>query len=186
MSLKKAGALIVDFIEVVVFAIAIFLFVYLLILQPHKIKGASMEPNFPNGEYLLTDKVTYRLREPERGDVVVFKAPQANGDEFIKRIIGEPGETITIKDGFVFINRKRLVENYLPKSVKTEARSFLKEGQEIKIPGDQYVVLGDNRPFSSDSRDWGFVTKIDMTGRAWLIYWPISEVGTVPEIQYNY
>ena len=89
MLLKRLTAFFLDITEVVVFAIAIFLFVYLLILQPHKIKGDSMVPNFLDGEYLLTDKITYRIREPARGDVVVFEAPGAGGDEFIKRIIGK-------------------------------------------------------------------------------------------------
>src|SRR3989337_1808456 len=99
MFIKRLGAFFLDVLEVIVFAVAIFLFLYLLVLQPHKIKGASMEPNFPNGEYLLTDKVTYRFREPERGDVIVFEAPGTNGEEFIKRIIGLPGEQISLHNG---------------------------------------------------------------------------------------
>src|SRR3989337_4243279 len=101
MVARRLGAFFLDIIEVVVFAIAIFLFLYLLVLQPHKIKGASMEPNFPNGEYLLTDKVTYRFREPERGDVIVFEAPGTNGEEFIQRILGLPGDKVSLREGDV-------------------------------------------------------------------------------------
>src|SRR3989337_4276940 len=108
MFIKRLGAFFLDVLEVIVFAVAIFLFLYLLVLQPHKIKGASMEPNFPNGEYLLTDKVTYRLREPLRGDVIVFEAPGTNGEEFIKRIIGLPGEKVKVEGGSEFIKGKKL------------------------------------------------------------------------------
>ena len=89
--LKRLGAFFLDVLEVIVFAIGIFFFVYLLIMRPHKIKGQSMEPNFPDAEYLLTEKVTYYLHKPERGDVVVFQPPISDSDEFIKRVIALPG-----------------------------------------------------------------------------------------------
>src|SRR3972149_6367232 len=184
MLLKRLTAFFLDITEVVVFAIAIFLFVYLLILQPHKIKGASMEPNFPNGEYLLTDKVTYRLREPLRGDVIVFEAPGTNGEEFIKRIIGLPGEKVKVEGGSVFINGKKLGETYLGEALYTSPGAFLKDGQEFSVPDGNYLVMGDNRPFSSDSRTWGLVLKDKITGRAWLIYWPINKMGVVEKVIY--
>ncbi len=186
MLLRRLKTFFLDIVEVVVFAIAIFLFLYLLVLQPHKIKGASMEPNFPNGQYLLTDKVTYRFREPERGDVIVFKAPTNNGEEFIKRIIAVPGETILLKDGNVFINGSQLRENYLADELKTQAGGYLKEGLQFDIPAGHFMVLGDNRPFSSDSRSWGFITKEDITGRAWVVYWPIPDAGLIKEVTYSF
>ncbi len=186
MIIKRIGSFFLDIIEVVVLAIAIFLFVYLLILQPHKIKGASMEPNLPNGQYLLTDKLTYRFREPERGDVIVFSAPANEGEEFIKRIIGIPGERVAIKDGLVYINGMLLVENYLAEGTTTPSGIFLKENEEILVPKDNYIVLGDNRRFSSDSRAWGFISKDEITGRAWLIYWPIPEAGLIEEVEYSF
>src|SRR3989304_7866904 len=114
MLLKRLGIFFLDILEVIVSAIAIFLFVYLLLVQPHKIKGASMEPNFHDGEYLLTDKVSYRLGTPTRGDVVVFKAPPTYKDEFIKRIIGLPGEEVKVEGGKIYINDRELSEQYLP------------------------------------------------------------------------
>src|SRR3990172_2738221 len=96
--LGRIGAFLLDIFQVVIFAGAIFLVLYLLVMQPHKIKGASMESNFHDGEYLLTDKISYRFREPNRGEVIIFKAPGANGDDFIKRIIGIPGEKVSIHD----------------------------------------------------------------------------------------
>ncbi len=144
-----------------------------------------MQPNFPNGEYLLTDKVTYRFGEPERGDVVVFEAPHGDGDEFIKRIIGLPGETISIRSGKVYINNKMLEEPYL-NDIYTSGGAFLKEGGKVTVSEGECFVLGDNRSRSSDSRAFGFITKDKITGRAWLIYWPLKSAGMVPEANYNF
>jgi signal peptidase I len=186
MFAKRLGAFFLDIIEVVVFAIAIFLFVYLLIMQPHKIKGASMEPNYPDGEYLLTEKVTYRFNEPSRGDVVVFEAPSTNGEEFIKRIVGLSGENIMTKDGKIYINSKLLNEPYLSPTVFTSSGRYLKEGVEFTIPPNKYAVLGDNRKSSSDSRSWGFVHKDEMNGRAWIVYWPPPKLGIVEKTEYSW
>lgn len=182
--LKKLGGFFFDVIQVVVFAIALFLFMYLLVFQPHKIKGDSMQPNYPDGEYLLTDKVTYRFNQPKRGDVVVFEAPGANGDEYIKRIIGLPGESVSINNGRVYINGKMLNEDYLSPSLYTMGGAFLENGSTITVSSNQYFVLGDNRPYSSDSRTWGLVAIKKITGRAWLIYWPPSKAGTVAKVSY--
>ncbi|OGM18734.1 signal peptidase I [Candidatus Woesebacteria bacterium RIFCSPHIGHO2_01_FULL_37_10] len=182
---KRLGAFFLDILEVVVFAIAIFLFIYLLVMQPHKIKGDSMQPNFPNGEYLLTDKVSYRLHEPERGDVVVFEAPGTNGDEYIKRIIGLPGEKVSLFDGKVYVNSKLLTEVYIAENIYTPGSIFLKEGQAVTVPQEHLFVLGDNRSASSDSRTWGFVSKDKISGKAWLIYWPPANAGLVSEVTYN-
>lgn len=184
--LEKLGGFFLDTLEVIVFAIAIFLFVYLLVLQPHKIKGASMQPNFIDGEYLLSDKVSYRFGEPKRGDVVVFEAPGADGEEFIKRIIGLPGESVSIVGNRVFIDNKELIETYLPASFVTNVGAFLKQGESAVVPPDNYFVLGDNRSHSSDSRAWGFIEKSAITGRAWVIYWPLSVAGSVDEVEYSF
>lgn len=185
MLVRRLSAFFLDIVEVVVFAIAIFLFIYLLVLQPHKIKGQSMVPNFQDGEYLLTDKVTYRLRQPKRGDVIVFEAPGTRGEEFIKRIIGLPGERISIQSGKVHINAKELQETNLPETLYTSGGAFLKEGEAETIPQDSYVVLGDNRQASSDSRTWGFVSREKISGRAWVVYWPPPKVGLVEAVSYN-
>lgn len=182
--LHRMGEFFLDILEVVVFAIAIFLFVYLLIMQPHKIKGTSMEPNFPDREFLLTDKLSYRFREPKRGEVVVFDAPGTNGDEFIKRIIGLPNEKVSIKANQIYINGNPLNEIYISKSVQTKGGVFLEEGKEVIVPLNTYFVLGDNREASSDSRSWGFVDKSKINGRAWLVYWPPPNVGIVKDPSY--
>jgi len=166
-----------DILEVLVTSFAIFLFVYLLILQPHKIKGNSMEPNYHDGEYLLTDKLTYRFKEPQRGDVVVFKPPVSPDDEYIKRIIGLPGEVISIKDGSFYVNGELLDEKYIPGEITTKGKAFLPNNSEKTVPNGSYFVAGDNREASSDSRYWGFVTKDKITGKAWFIYWPTKYIG---------
>lgn len=174
-----------DILQVIVFAAALFLFIYLLILQPHKIKGNSMFPSFLNGEFLLTDKVSYRVGDPKRGDVVVFQAPPRESDEYIKRIIGLPGETVAIRGGHVYINGKLLSEPYLDSGVYTSGGLFLNENQEYVVPENQYFVMGDNRPGSSDSRSWGPVIFKKITGRAWIVYWPFNKSGKIPQPEYN-
>lgn len=138
-----------------------------------------MEPNFHNGQYLLTDKVSYRIGEPNRGDVVVFKAPPTYRDEFIKRVIGLPGETVKVEDKKIYINGRRLAEGYIPEDFSTRPGQFAQEGREIKIPEDSYFVVGDNRDHSLDSRVLGLIQKQYVTGRAWVIYWPLNELGVI-------
>lgn len=174
-----------DIVEVVVFAIAIFLFIYLLVMQPHKIKGDSMQPNYPDGEYLLTDKISYRFGEPKRGDVIVFEAPGTNGDEYIKRIIGLPGESVKVEGGKVYLNGNPLSEAYLAPTLYTSSGVFLPEGKEITVPSDNYIVLGDNRIASSDSRAWGLVSKDKIKGKAFFIYWPPKSFGKTQSVSYN-
>lgn len=184
---SRLGAFFLDILQVIVFAVAIFLFVYLLILQPHKIKGHSMDPNFEDGEFILTDKISYRFGVPERGDVVVFRAPPDFQEEFIKRIIGMPGDKIMVKNNHIFINGKQINETeYLDPSVAISAGSFTVEGQEVVVPEDQYVVMGDNRPNSFDSRYFGPISKDKITGKAWISYWPPKRAGTIKHFVYTY
>ncbi|KKQ83817.1 MAG: Signal peptidase I [Candidatus Woesebacteria bacterium GW2011_GWB1_38_8] len=201
---RRIGAFFLDTLEVIVFAVGIFFFVYLLIMRPHKIKGASMMPNFPDSEYLLTEKVSYYLHTPVRGDVVVFTPPSQSGDlnsidcgvikstpptdisdEYIKRVIAVPGERVMVRKGRVYINGELLKEPYIPESVTTEAKSFLCEGQEYTVPSDKLFVMGDNREHSSDSRYWGPIPKKSISGRAWVIYWPVSLSGSVKSPDYG-
>lgn len=185
MVFQRLGDFFLDILEVFVTSFAIFLFVYLLVLQPHKINGNSMEPNFHDGQYLLTDKLTYRFREPQRGDVVVFEPPVNKEEEYIKRIIGLPGEAISVKDGHFYINGVSLSEDYIPADIYTKGKSFLPNNSEKIIPQGSYFVSGDNREYSSDSRYWGFITKDKITGKAWLIYWPPKDVGFIKEGEYS-
>lgn len=154
-----------EILQTAVISLFIFLFVYLILVQPHRVKGDSMLPNFYDGELLLTEKVSYRFDKPQRGDVIVFAAPYPRKVDFIKRVIGLPGDTVEIVEGSIFINGKKLRETYETQSTQGNIN--------IKLGEDQYYVLGDNRNSSSDSRSFGAINKKAIKGRAWLVYWPI-------------
>lgn len=181
---KKIGNFFLDTIETVVIALAIFVVIYLFLVQPHQIKGSSMYPNFYDGEYILTDKISYRFKSPQRGDVIVFKAPKNHELDYIKRVIGLPGDTIMVKGGKTYLNGNLLPETYLTSDVITNSGTFLHEGQNYTIPAGEYITFGDNRPHSSDSREWGTIKTDEIIGRAWFRYWPINRISFVPKITY--
>lgn len=175
-----------DALQPVVMAFAIFMMIYLFLFQPHKVDGNSMYPNLHNLEYILTDKVSFRRGDPQRGDVIVFHAPPPNDADFIKRVIGLPGETIMVKSGQVFINGQLLPEVYLPMDLRTVEKSFLRDGVPYAIPPGYYMVFGDNRSFSSDSREWGPISRSAIVGKAYIRYWPPSRAGLVPHERYSF
>lgn len=181
---KRIAAFFFDIIEIIVVALALFVVCYLFFFQPHQVKGASMEPNFHDEEYLLTDKISYRLHSPERGDVIIFRAPKNRELDYIKRIIGLPGEKVKVVDGSVFINNQKLEEDYLEENTTSYSGSFLPSGEEFLIPASEYFVLGDNRPHSSDSREWGTVNREDIIGKTWLRYWPPQNFGILAKVKY--
>lgn len=180
---RRLGAFFLDIGEVLVFAIGIFFFVYLLIMRPHKISGISMSPNYPDSEYLLTEKVSYYKNTPKRGDVVVF-TPPVSTDDYIKRVIGLPGDSVSVKGGSVYINGKLLKEDYLTSDVVTQGGSFLQEGESYKVTDGEFFVMGDNRTHSYDSRSFGPIKKKVISGRAWIIYWPVKFAGVVKAPNY--
>ena len=168
----------IDFIESIVVIGAIFALVYLFIAQPHKVSGSSMYPTFVSGDYILTDKVSYRFNLPKRGDIVVLKNPRNESQDFIKRIIALPGDNIKVLGGRVYINDLLLDELYLKPEIATEPRTFLHEGEEIKVGLNQYFIFGDNRNASSDSREWGPITKEEIIGKVFFRYFPLQSFGT--------
>lgn len=177
--LRNLWLFFLDFIETIVVSLAIFAIVYIFLFQPHQVDGRSMEPNFQNGEYILTDKMSYRLHEPKRGDVIVFHSPQDERVDFIKRIIGVPGDRVEVRDGHTYLNDVMLEENYINDPGQVQNGRFMHEGVVVDVPDGEYIVMGDNRLHSSDSREWGFVTRAEIVGRAFFRYWPISEFGLV-------
>jgi len=185
----KLGEFFLDIVETVVIALSIFLVIYLVLMQPHQVNGLSMVPTFQNGEYVLTDKISYRFGSPKRGDVIVFHAPEAancpegTGCDFIKRVIGLPGESVQVSNGYISINGTRLTEDYLPPEFVTKAGKAT-EGGAIFLGPQQYFAVGDNRPFSSDSRVWGPINKTDIVGRAFFRYLPLNKVGLVQHSPY--
>src|SRR5690606_9775310 len=139
----------------------IFFVIYTFIAQPHLVKGESMQPNYHDGEYILTSKIYNWWGQPQRGDVVVLKSPESDRVQYIKRIIGLPGESIKISSNQVIITNQEhpegyvLNESYLGDQTTTTGSNFLADGETYHIPQDEYIVMGDNRNFSYDSRNWG-------------------------------
>jgi len=187
-SIKSVSEFVVDVLETVVIALSIFIIIYLLAFQPHEVNGQSMDgiDNFHNGQLILTDKLSYRFKEPQRGEVIVFKYPLNKSYDYIKRIIGLPGESIMLVDNQIYIYNSEFPEGkiideslYIGENVLTQGRAFLEEAQKITISDDSYFVMGDNRPESSDSRTWGFVPRKNIIGRSYFRYWPPNQIGLI-------
>jgi signal peptidase I len=183
--LKTVVHFFMDIIETIVVALAIFVVIYMFLIQPHQVNGNSMWPNFLSGEYLLTDKLSYRFQDPQRGDVIIFHAPtgancpQQLQCDFVKRIIGLPKETLEIREGQVYVNDLKLSETYLQSLSTPTAISRGVDSFSVQLGDSEYFVMGDNRSHSSDSRAWGPVEKENIVGKAWLRYWPPQRVGFI-------
>ncbi len=175
---QRAGgrSALLEIAETIVMTILIFAAVRLLV-QNFRIEGNSMEPNLHNGQYLIIEKVSYRFSEPQRGDIIVFHYPNNPKRDFIKRIIGLPGETVQIRQGQIYIGGKLLPEPYNP---NTGSYSW---GPGV-VGENEYFVLGDNRNNSSDSHSWGMLPREMIVGKAWFTYWPISEWGPIPHYSF--
>lgn len=176
---KKLGKFFLDLTETVVMALSVFMIIYLFLFQPHQVRGNSMYPNFHDGDYILTDKISYKLHSPQKGDVIVFRAPRNEEYDYIKRIIAIPGDCLKIQNGKVYLNNQLLNEKYLPSDYQTLPGNFLRSNTSVCVPPNNYFVMGDNRSHSSDSREWGFVPQQNIIGKAWFRYWPPSRWGLV-------
>jgi signal peptidase I len=165
-------AILREVIETAIMTLVIFLLVRAG-LQNFRIEGQSMETNLHNGQFLIVNKLLYYIHPPQRGDVVVFHSPQNPRKDFIKRVVGLPGEEVEMVDGEVYIDGVRLYETYLSNQGR---RSW---GPEV-VGEFEYFVLGDNRDNSSDSRSWGMLDGNAIIGKAWFSYWPPSTWGLVP------
>jgi len=170
--LKFIWELVKIFIVVLVVVVPIRVWV----MQPFFVSGASMEPNFENGEYLIVDEISYRFNEPERGDVVVFKYPYDRSQYFIKRIIGLPGETVLIKDGKIIISDVNNVSGFVLREDLYLQNTYTQGNESIELNEDEYFIMGDNRSASLDSRMFGPIKKSDIVGRAWIRGWPIERM----------
>jgi len=167
-----------ELLKLALVAAIIIIPVRMFVAQPFIVSGASMDPTFASGQYLIVDELTYKFEAPERGQVIIFRYPKDTTQFFIKRIIGLPGETVTIKDGSIYITET---------SGKTIAldEPYVKNvgngGDMTKVLGaGEYFVMGDNRPESSDSRSWGTVPANDIVGRAFLRLLPFTNIGIFP------
>lgn len=178
--LRKIYAFFVDTFQTILIVASFFLVMYIWFFRPFQVNGSSMFPNFEDREYVVTNLILMRFDDPKRGDVIVFKYPLDHEREFIKRVIGLPGDTIYLKDGDVYVNDQKLdQDSFLKPNVKTYGGAFLEEGKKITVPADNFFMMGDNRPYSSDSREWGFVKKSEITGQSMFIYWPINRIQIV-------
>lgn len=178
--LRKVYAFTLDIVQTLLLVFAFFLVIYVFLFRPFQVSGNSMSPTFHDKEYILTNLITLRFNRPKVGDVVVFKAPNDPEKDYIKRVIGIPGDTIFIKNGEVYLNGNILDQSaYLASTVKTYGGSFLREDQSVTVPANFYFVIGDNRPGSSDSREWGFLPAKNLIGQSFFLYWPPSKMHTI-------
>lgn len=138
-----------------------------------------MEPTFESGDYIFTSKITYRFRSPERGDIVVFRSPRNPDIEYIKRIIGMEGDTIEIKNNEIYVNGIQLNEPYISAKTPLWEGGFIKEAQRVTVPAGHFFMMGDNRPRSSDSREFGFIPKLSIIGQVFYRYFPSTKMGTM-------
>ncbi|MGB9743338.1 MAG: signal peptidase I [Minisyncoccales bacterium] len=171
--MKKLFIFIWEIAKLVIISLLIVVPLRYYVFQPYIVRGASMEPNFHSGDYLIVDEISYRFREPQRGEVIIFKAPVNSSDRYIKRIVGLPGETVIIENGQVIIKNEagRMVlkeDKYLSPLVYTPGQVHL------TLKEDEYFVLGDNRTASFDSRQWGVLPRKNIIGCAWLRLWPVN------------
>ncbi|MBI4974173.1 signal peptidase I [Candidatus Roizmanbacteria bacterium] len=170
---------VMDILETVVFIGSLFIVVYLFIMQPNQVKGASMDPTFNSGDYIFTSKVTYKFRGYNRGDVIVFKSPKNPDIEYIKRIIGLPGDKVMVKDSEVYVNGIKLTEGYISAKTNLWENGFSKNGEAVTVPDGYLFVMGDNRPRSSDSREFGPVPEDSVIGQVFYRYFPSTKIGSI-------
>jgi signal peptidase I len=178
----KVGSVLLEFIKIAVLAGITIGFVRYFLFKPFYVKGQSMEPNFEEQDYLIIDELSYRLREPVRGEVIVFHYRQTD-DYFLKRIIGLPGERVKIDGNKVVIyNEDHPQGMVLPEGYLTEPTTG---SVTVTLGKDQYFVMGDNRDASFDSRRFGAIDRDDVVGRVWVRGWPFSRVTTFSQPSYN-
>jgi len=190
MSLKKKSVA-RDWIESIIVAFLLAMVIRAFVVQAFKIPTGSMRVTLIEGDLILVNKFIYgakvpflnswlpAVRTPKRGDVIVFIYPEDKKKDFIKRLVGLPGETVEIKGGSIYINDKPVPEPVFNQIYYYNRGDFGAEGQKIVIPENSYFVLGDNSASSKDSRYWGFVPKANLLGKALIIYWPLNRIRQI-------
>lgn len=182
--LASAGLFFLELIKIAILAGVTIGLVRYFLFKPFYVRGQSMEPNFYEKDYLIIDELSYRFREPERGEVVVFKAENGSKDYYLKRIVGLPGERMKIGGNKVVIYNDEFPQGtVLPEELYLGGETY--GAVDLTLGSDQYFVLGDNRGASYDSRRFGPVGKDDIVGRAWLRGWPFTRVAAFSAPQYE-
>ena len=183
---KNAVSFTFELLKIVIISFVIIAPIRYFLIQPFYVKGASMEPNFYDHEYLIVDEISYRFNDPKRGEIIVFRYPKNPQEFFIKRIIAFPGERVQVKDGGVIIYNSEnpdgmsLKEDYLEDNIKTYSLSE----DIISLGSSEYFVLGDNRNASKDSRSFGPVDRSFVIGKVLLRGWPFDRLDTFPAPSY--
>jgi len=172
-----------DFIKTIAVIVILAFVIRVFIIQPFIVEGESMEPTFKTKDYLITEKVSYRFRPPQRGEVVIFNPPDRSTENYIKRIIGLPGDQIEIKEGNIYVNKEKLIEPYLNSIDKTLVSQ--KEGYTTILKDDEYFVMGDNRSHSRDSREIGSIPKQNVVSKVWFRLLPLDQISTFAATDYR-
>lgn len=187
-SWRSCFSVFLELVKTIIISLAIILPIRYFLIQPFMVEGASMQPNFHDRDYLIVNEILYRFKEPERGEVIVFKNPENTKQYFIKRVMATPGESIKIEDGSIYIKKltddtynKVNEEEYLPKDLKTYGNS-----SEIALASDEYFVMGDNRGNSRDSRFFGPLKRNLIVGRVWLRGFPFDQISVFNFDNYNF
>jgi len=186
-AMKKFFSFAWEILKIVIIALVIVVPIRYFLFQPFFVKGQSMEPTFENGDYLIIDEISYQFRNPQRGEVIVFKYPNDVSQRYIKRIIGLPGETIEIKEGKVIIYNQ-LGEQILEEAEYLNSSVYTPGDVRVTLGEEEYFVLGDNRAASLDSRRWGPLFEDYILGQVFLRAWPFTTLAKVesPEYPNNY
>ncbi len=191
MSTIKKKSIIRDWVESIVVAFILAMFIRTFAVQAFKIPTGSMRPTLLERDLILVSKFIYgakipftnlrlpKVRQPKRGDVIVFIYPEDSKKDFIKRLVGLPGETVEIKNGTIYIDDQALLDPIFNQKYYYNRGDLCQEGQKITVPLDNYFVLGDNSASSKDSRYWGFVPSQNILGKAILIYWPPQRIRII-------
>ncbi len=166
-------------LQIVIIALGLAILIRAFIAEPRFIPSDSMLPTLHIGDRVVVEKISYYLEPPKTGDIVVFSPPEQLQEQgftqdqaFIKRVIGLPGQTVTVNKGLVYLDDKALVEKYIAEPPKYQWGPY-------RVPENQYFVMGDNRNNSNDSSQWGFLPKQNIIGRAVVRFWPLGRIGTV-------
>src|SRR6202171_3320173 len=174
-----ASSLLREVAEVVVLAIILYFGISFAVQAVH-VEGLSMYGTLDDNDYLIANKIDYRLHPPQRGDIIILRPPAANSKDFMKRVIALPGEKLLIRDGIVYINGHKLDEPYLPEAWTTlNNPAPWSVGDGAVIPPNDYFVMGDNRNRSQDSRIFGPISRDRIDGRAWFRIWPLDHFGNI-------
>ncbi|MEO8744000.1 MAG: signal peptidase I [Candidatus Dormiibacterota bacterium] len=175
---STASSLLREVFEVVVLAVILYFGISFAIQAVH-VEGLSMYATLDDNDYLIANKIDYRLHAPQRGDIIILRPPTDNSKDFIKRVIALPGEKLLIRDGIVYINGRKLDEPYLPEAWTTLNNWPTNGTDGTVMPPNEYFVMGDNRNRSQDSRIFGPIARDRIDGKAWFRIWPLDHFGGI-------